>query len=246
MRLIGTLIIFIILQLSASQLHAQSHKEDVVYLENGSVYRGTLLENYRDSTIAIQIIGGSIIVIPEKEIVSITREEAYDPFNIIYSPRDTGYTFFASIGLLLGSDDWGYESGVFVDMINGYHFNEQFQGGIGTLLEASGDFYLSVYLDGRYNLKSGKNSPFVYGDFGIYTPLINKENGDIEDIDPGVTTGLGLGLRSNSKSSQTGFIISVGYKMSMYSITENDRWSNNLTTYEYTLHRFILKIGLVF
>ncbi len=245
MRLIGILLLITFFQLGSKKLNAQSHKEDVVYLENGSVYRGKLLGNYPDSTIAIQIIGGSIIVIAKNDIISTAREEAFDPYDIIYSPRDKGYTIFTSIGLLIGTDNWGYSGGVFVDMIHGYHFNEQVQAGIGTLIEASDGFYLALYLDGRFNVKKGKNSPFFYGDIGIYTPLIYKDNADVEDIDPGMNMGLGFGLRFNSKRSQTGFIVSLGYIRSAYSITQADRWDDQLATYSYTKNKAIFKIGLV-
>ena len=62
MRNLLILPVFLALICIADDAKAQSHLEDVVYLENGSVYRGTLLGDYPDSTIALQILGGSIIV----------------------------------------------------------------------------------------------------------------------------------------------------------------------------------------
>ncbi len=245
MRFLLILPIFLSLICLSDQAYTQSHLEDVVYLEDGSVYRGTLLGDYPDSTIAIQILGGSIIVIQKSKIISIKREPNFDPFHVIYSPRDTGYTVFGSIGLLMGTDSWGYTGGVLVDMINGYHFNEKYQAGLGLTLEASDNFYLSVYLDGRYNFKKGKNTPFLYGDFGLYTPLIDKESSWIIDYDPGITTGLGFGLRLNSKKNQTGFIMSLGYKVSTFTIVEEDWWSGGLITYNYVKNKALFKVGFV-
>ena len=224
---------------------AQSHLEDVVYLENGSVYRGTLLTNYPDSTVAIQILGGSIIVTPRSTVTAIKKEPAFDPFQTIYTPRDTGYTILGSIGLLMGSDSWGYAGGVVVDMINGYHFSERVQAGLGLTIEASDNFYLSIYLDGRWNFRSGKNTPFVYGDFGLHTPLIDKDASWVTDYDPGITGGAGIGIRLNSTKKQTGFIMSLGYKLSRYSISEEDWWSGNPIVYNYTKNKALFKIGFV-
>jgi len=245
MRILLILFFFTALIFNSNQAIAQSNLEDVVYLENGSVYRGTLLGDYPDSTIAIQILGGSIIVLPKSSIISIKKESEFDPFQTIYSPRDTGYTFFTSIGLLMGTNDWGYSGGVILDIINGYHFNERLQAGIGLTLEASDDFYLSVYLDGRWNFVEGKNTPFVYGDLGMYTLLANKDANGIIDLNPGITAGLGLGIRINSSKKQTGFIMSLGYKLSKYTVTEEDWWSDSQTVYHYTKNKAIFKIGFV-
>ncbi|MBK7568883.1 MAG: hypothetical protein IPI31_13765 [Bacteroidetes bacterium] len=245
MRILLFLTVFLTLICIQEEAKAQTHLEDVVYLENGSVYRGTLLGDYPDSTVAVQILGGSIIVIPKGSIISITKEAKFDPFNTIYSPRDTGYTIFASIGLLMGSDVWGYSGGVIVDMINGYHFSDKYQAGLGLTLEASNNFFLSIYLNGRYNFKLGKNTPFLYGDFGMHTPLIDKNQGRVIDYDPGITTGLGIGIRLNSNKKQTGFIMSLGYKLSTYSIIEEDWWIGSQVAYNYVKNKALFKIGFV-
>jgi len=57
---------------------AQGNTEDVIYLKNGSVYRGTIIEQVPNVSYKIQIAGGSIFTVTVAEIEKITKEEKYD------------------------------------------------------------------------------------------------------------------------------------------------------------------------
>jgi hypothetical protein len=56
---------------------AQSNMEDVIYLKNGSVYRGMIIEQVPNVSYKIQIAGGSIFTVTIAEIEKITKEEKY-------------------------------------------------------------------------------------------------------------------------------------------------------------------------
>ena len=56
-------------------LEPQKEARDVVYLKNGSIIRGTILEMIPDSTIRIQTGDGNVFVYPTKEVERITKEE---------------------------------------------------------------------------------------------------------------------------------------------------------------------------
>jgi len=47
----------------------------VIYLKNGSIYRGHIVEQVRDSLYKIEIYGGSTIVLSGNEILKITQEQ---------------------------------------------------------------------------------------------------------------------------------------------------------------------------
>ncbi len=55
---------------------AQSNMEDVVYLKNGSSYRGLIVEQILGESIKIQIAGGSVIAFPVADVYKITKEPA--------------------------------------------------------------------------------------------------------------------------------------------------------------------------
>jgi hypothetical protein len=54
---------------------AQTTTQDVLYLKNGSIIRGMIVQFIPDSTVKIQTVDGSIFVFPSLEIVKIQKEE---------------------------------------------------------------------------------------------------------------------------------------------------------------------------
>lgn len=54
---------------------AQGNLEEVIYLKDGSVYRGVILETIPGESYKIQIAGGSIFTVKQADIAKITKEE---------------------------------------------------------------------------------------------------------------------------------------------------------------------------
>lgn len=53
---------------------AQENMEDVIYLKNGSIYRGILIEQVPNESYKIQIAGGSVFTVTVAEVLKITKE----------------------------------------------------------------------------------------------------------------------------------------------------------------------------
>ncbi|MCW3126363.1 MAG: hypothetical protein JWO03_2021 [Bacteroidetes bacterium] len=68
------LLLYAILMCVPLLTQAQSDSVDVIYLKNGSVYRGTIIEQKPGISYKIEIMGGSIISLTATEIDEITRE----------------------------------------------------------------------------------------------------------------------------------------------------------------------------
>lgn len=58
-------------------LFSQSNLEEVVYLKNGSVIRGTIIEQVPNQSLKIQTKDGNIFVYNMSEVEKITKEEPY-------------------------------------------------------------------------------------------------------------------------------------------------------------------------
>lgn len=56
---------------------AQNNMEDVMYLKNGNVYRGMIIEQVPGVSYKIQIAGGSIFTVTVPEVEKITKEQRY-------------------------------------------------------------------------------------------------------------------------------------------------------------------------
>lgn len=60
--------------LFAVKAMAQEGMEDVVYLKNGNIYRGIIIEQVPGQTMKVQTIGGNVFTVEIAEIAKITKE----------------------------------------------------------------------------------------------------------------------------------------------------------------------------
>jgi hypothetical protein len=70
------LFLSIVLVLTSVVLFAQGTYKEVVYLNNGSIIKGVILEQVPNESIKIQTADGSIFVYPMSEIQKITKEQS--------------------------------------------------------------------------------------------------------------------------------------------------------------------------
>ena len=68
------LLLSLVLVLSSLVMFAQSNMREVVYLKNGSVIKGVILEQVQDESVKIQTSDGSIFVYPMADVERITKE----------------------------------------------------------------------------------------------------------------------------------------------------------------------------
>jgi hypothetical protein len=74
-KCLSTLFIFVISCLLGAAAWAQTTLEDVVYLKNGSILRGQVLQHDPNTNIKVKIKGGSILVYESSEVLKIEKEE---------------------------------------------------------------------------------------------------------------------------------------------------------------------------
>jgi hypothetical protein len=145
------LLISLLIFLGISFTYAQSY-EDVVYLHNGSVIRGLIIEQVPNESVKIQTRDGNIFVYKMSEIQKMTKElddnsnyqqnrqrqnqrqsqgqrqKSKQP-QVICSSLASGYFGFADLGFGIGSakiTHLGFE------IVNGYRIIPQFAIGIGV------------------------------------------------------------------------------------------------------------------
>ena len=173
-------IIFLVLVfaiISITSLFAQQQMEDVIYLKNGTVYRGIITEQVPNVSMKIQINGGSVFAVTIPEIEKITKENkpnsefGYNyPFNSYRRPwhmndstyiiKKRGYFFNAQV--LIENLQGG------VRIVNGYKFNRFAYLGIGIGVD---NVYSSPYVRSNYSVTKSDYS-------GIYLPLYLSYSGE--------------------------------------------------------------------
>src|SRR5688500_12949502 len=70
-----SLLIILFGALSTARVMAQSDMEDVIYLKNGSIYRGVIIEQIPNVSMKIKTLGGNVFAVGIAEIEKITKEE---------------------------------------------------------------------------------------------------------------------------------------------------------------------------
>lgn len=137
--------------------NAQSLQE-VVYLKNGSIIRGTVIEQKPNESIKIQTADGSVFVYAINEVSKITKEAPITQTTNSTIEADTSYGWnrtpryrgFIGDSYVLGDAKVGYSladvKGVFCNPSVGCHFyfghsNVGLSVGIGYVVQAFKDFY---------------------------------------------------------------------------------------------------------
>ncbi len=187
----------------AGNLYAQS-SEDVVYLKNGSILRGKVIENVTGVRTSIEIIGHNLIVIPDSAVKMIlmdqksstgVRENAAGPLEVSANvsfyggeQRSGGFTFIPS-----------------------YRFPFRLAVGAGIGVEWFDHQQIPFFADAKYSFLKGSWSPYVYAQGGYSIPMTKSNDGDYADYYGGAMAGIGGGLRFDF-SKHNALIFSLGYR----------------------------------
>jgi len=137
---------FILLLLLLPSFGFANTLEDVIYKKDGSVLRGSLIEqDFEKGSFKIQINGGSVFVIPQAEVAKITKEPLVEP-DLTQPSSNYAATPMPSVPATANT--------TYIDEIDGVLF-------IGTsgrsFTDDSNDFYHTDYLYSGWNIGGQKN-----------------------------------------------------------------------------------------
>lgn len=203
MKKVLFLITFILFSLLS---FGQNNNIDVVYLKNGSVIRGIIIEQVPNKTIKLETADKNIFVFQMDEVEKITKETVQVQNNNSYgfgrnnnsgkSVRPLGYRGIAEIGYLVGSGDLKRDRFKF-DIINSVQMNQYFALGFGTGI--------------RYYFKDELVILPYY--FDLRATLMNSE------ISPYLSVGIGYSLNASNSFKGFGFMLIPTAGMS-FKVTE--------------------------
>lgn len=212
--------------------------EDVVYLKNGAIIRGVIIEQVPDKTLEIKSNDNNYLIFNYSEIQKITKE------NVITDPTDYKKKGFLNIDELT----YGFGintintyhgsvaiSGLFptigIRSINGYQFNEHISAGLGVGFEAflDGDnkgALLPLTLDFRYYMKKGK-----------FTPVLNLNGGYSIGVEnsSGLAANPSVGIKYFFNNKMAG-LFNLGYKVQQQTVPQMDQWGgmvNRIVNYQF-------------
>lgn len=180
MRFLSHALFSFALVLAATCASAQQGLEDVLYLKNGSIIRGEVIEMVPGGSVKIQTADGSLFVFTMAEVERLAKEPFKQPVGEPWPDgRDAvvaiidvvGYQGMAEIGYGVGMSSNGVDQ-FKLNFINGYRFNPRLMAGLGLGLRmymAEDDSYamVPVFLDARWSILERKTSPYLALGVGI-------------------------------------------------------------------------------
>lgn len=164
-------LLFVLLFGFASAVFSQTPVQEIVYLKNGSVIKGIIIEQVLNQSIKIRTADGSTFVYKIGEVEKITKEVAdSNTYNRRSSGSGgeneiTGYRGFADMGYTVGIGEW--KAGrIEVTTSHGYQFTPYLFMGGGTGIhyyctDGAEETVVPLFVDFRANFIKGKIVPFA-------------------------------------------------------------------------------------
>ena len=214
--------------------------DDVVYLKNGSIIRGKILEYDIEKQVKIQTSTGNIWVFRNTEIDRVTKEA---PYREQYSNERAIGGIYVEPNLSMNANAEWYP-GISLVLSGGKRINEKYAVGGGFGIEFFEESMAPLFLQAKYYLKPSAFSPYLETKLG-YSFAARHDN------DWGTYTG-GLlfaleGATNTRITKTTAFQFKLGYRLQNY--TEeyyNRNWNDYYEKNVYWFNRFSIGVGFVF
>jgi hypothetical protein len=238
-------LLFVILILTGFQLSAQRSR-DVLYLRNGSIIYGKLIE-IKDDTYKIQTADGSLFIYKSEEVDKFGRETAgFDGRKV------NGFGFALEAGLLAGSQNSDYTAPFSFNFLGSITNNTRNITSLGSGVEFFGRPFTPLFIEYKHIFFNRKVSPFLFGRGGAVIPLGGDEKNSSTmysyDNGPrnykgGASVTFGTGISWAKAEYET--YLSFAYRYAHTSYVQNDYNIGNVT-YKNSLSRLEIKFGYKF
>ena len=202
-------------------------KQDVIYLKDGGIIRGTVIEYVSDEAKKIEIVGQNVLVFDTDEIEKIQKED------FIFSKKkkrgiyisESKFANHSSLGLLFAQNDPVSTS---VETVNSYRLKPYLSLGAGIGVSWFNTWRLGwartmpIFADVRGDvLPKAHTTPFYYGQIGYGIDSAGELN---DERKGGVYFALGTGIKIRTRSKMA-FTFGIGYTHQHQEITETDWWN---------------------
>ncbi|WP_016777578.1 hypothetical protein [Anaerophaga thermohalophila] len=159
-----TTLLFTLLALFSTISLAQNSYQDVIYLKDGSIIRGIIVEQVPNRTLKIETADKNVFVYEMDEVERIRKEAIQESNKRESSGLKNGYRGIAEVGYGFAVGDYGLDR-IMVNFVNGYQLNPHFFFGVGTGLryysEADNAMVVPFFADFRTYFMDRNFSPNI-------------------------------------------------------------------------------------
>ena len=224
--------------------------EDVVYLKNGGLVRGKIIEYFPDKHVKIETLGGNVWVFQSDDVLKIEKEERYIPVKNRKSVilHEKGYFNHTDLGLTIGGNYYYYYNPVMASIftVNGYRFPNKLSLGLGFGPDFTAQFSFPLFADVRYELNNKKFTPMAVFQGGYTFFADGRSSSDWDyDYTGGYMVNALFGIK-NSFSNNGALILTLGYRrQEQYSHYFNPEFNTDIQRRD-EINRFVIRVGFEF
>lgn len=237
---------FLLLLLPLLAEAQRRNAQDVVYLLNGGIMRGRILEITDTNKVVLETEEKNVFVFERIEVQQIAREPK--PIQVAF--KENGFINYTEIGVMSGRSSPAnsampgfYHNSITLQTFNGHQFSPAFQLGVTTGIEWHASIaLLPISLGVKGDLWRRKVSPYYSFDVGYGFNWLNENNTN-QRVNGGMMWHPGVGIKVLS-SKGTAWVISLGYKSQRASTWVNWGWQRVEEQIHYK--RLAIRMGLSF
>jgi hypothetical protein len=237
------LALLIIVVFTLMPLSAQKSK-DILYLKNGSMIYGKLIE-VKDNQYKIRTSDGSIFIYPGTEIDKFVNEAV-----VFDGRKKNGFGFALEAGFLVGSQSSEYNAPFSFNGLASYTVNTKNLISLGSGVEFIGRPYAPLFIEYKYSFNNRKATPFIFARGGKLF-YMGQESDDSypndtyaqKDFKGGFSCALGTGISWAKDDFET--YLSFAYRYAETSYVQKN-YNNYDATYENAYNRLEVKLGFKF
>jgi hypothetical protein len=235
-----------------ANIFAQAPMEDVVYLKDGSIIRGQIMEQVPGESLRIRIMGGSEFVYRMDEVERIRKEESnlvqFSPKNLrklrpisyrqpgLYQQIDGSLGFYQA--------QWGLASTVSLHYKVLYNYNHWINVGLGMGLDPyESGLITPVYAVFQGELMERKTAPHYFVNLGYGIGAARGWN--VEQLTGGLYVHAGLGWKINTRR-RVDWIFHIGYKYQYTWQERQDWWTGGFLTGSRQYQRIVYGVSMAF
>lgn len=233
-KIILLLVVYTIMAYTSVTVFAQMHPHyhEIIYLKNGTVVKGIILEHLSDKSIKVKTQDQGEVVYKGDEVDHIVKE--------FYDIRRKGYFNLTEMSIGISKMD----ASIGLSTVNGFIIKSHLSAGIGVAY----DYYVTagsmvpVYTDVRITFHDRRFTPFLYSDMGYSFGVASNNDNQLKG---GLFLNPGIGLKSYI-SKRSALLISVGARVQglQYHVVDPVSAINTQVSSYYTM--FVLKAGIRF
>lgn len=229
--------------LSFQFIFSQSSMLDVIYLKNGSIIKGEILEITRERIIKIQTTDNKTWSFHLEEVDRVVKEPG-QRISLTNTYLNAGFINYSSLGLLVGDESATHQAPFSITMTNGYIFASKISVGAGFGLEFLDRTSIPLFADLRYYLTKNKLSPYFMFQGGYSFPIEDEHDEYYQERNNigGYMVNPGIGFLLNFQSGGA-LQFNVGYRNQLLRYEYNDAFDTELKQY---YNRFNIRFGLIF